>query len=714
MSPFSFKNYLSFLFSILFISSISSAQSQGSAEILFRPNLHSFMETQASILFELPEAGPAYVAIGTTPDDLDLQGSVERNSRFARHNQILSNLVRGQTYYFQVIAGDDFELSSDTYFFTHPGADGSTAAALYEEPESSPTLTLRGEPSVSDSNQTSARISFSLPERGPAVIAFGTSGDNLDQQGSIERSSRYADHRQTLSNLQDGQEYFYRVIGGEDFELESQIFTFTHRADSPAQPVQTQTPDPSPSTGTSISTTTRTTRGPEQEGVGAGTITRSGGTIYVEVGGRGNGGSVDSPMGDIQRAFDSARPGTTIYVKAGNYGNRRLTLAGSGSAGSPIILEGYRNTPGDSPFYGEFDHTSSINPNLMPLLDGGSRSNGSTGIRIEGRFVAVKNFQVTRFRNGVMGSGSNHTVDNIVAVSLGDPNQFYHGHGIFMTGPGRNFLVRNSTVVNAGAQAFTLSGRDSIYENNRAYCDDNSTGHDSATDYYFYMFNSYDNIFRNNYIERVGGLDHGGHGFHVRGEGERNLIENNIAVGMRSGIMVRHDGVRNNVYRGNRIYGGLSGSRVLRCDGLCWGITVRDAAGANLFENNHIEGTDFGIVLTDTHEQGQGQGGSLGNRFVNTTIRNVDNSAIEYMNGHLAASAGDPDSLSSDDVFINTTVDRASVVIQADHRTRNISIRGMRIRNVPVWLRSRAPRTISEFRPSLSDIVVEDRRFSVP
>jgi len=690
-----------------------------------KPQAYTLGISSTQIDFSLPDFAPAYIAFGTTPDQLDMNGPKEFSSKYKDHNQVLAGLVVGQKYYFRVRSGQQFQNSSHLYTFVHQGENGpaEVTSAYF-------SLELVGTPELHTRTSSSTKIDFTLQEKGPAYVAFGTSMDSLSQQGSVERGYEVDEHSQVLSGLIEGQRYYYQIVAGDNFQRRSAVMEFTHpnmlgqNESTATSALATSQPEPEPvaiampiqtnpsgaetsqAPETEITVTNNGNQSsqavqtrisiPEPQEVGAGQITGNATRVYVEVGGRGNGSSVSSPMGDIQRAFDSASPGTIIYVKAGNYGNQRLILEGNGSAGAPIILEGYRDRPGDSPRYGKFDHTSPINSSIMPLLDGGSRTNGGTAIRISGQYVALRNFQATNFRNGVFGSGRNHSVDNIVAVNLGDPEQFYHGHGIFMTGPGNRFLVRDSVVVNAGAQAYTLKASNSIFEGNHAYCDDNSTGHDSATDYYFNVTEAFDNIIRNNHIERVGDLDHGGHGFQVKGIGERNLFENNTAVNIDGGgISARHSEAKNNIFRNNTLIGGS-------------GILVRDEASGNLFENNTVEGSSYGIWITDSVERGR-NGASNGNTFRNNTIRNVRRSAIEYR-----STWGDPDSWSFDDVFDGITIDGAPVVFQADHRTRNITARNFRIRNVPTWVQSRSPRTPSEFTPNLSNITVQDNSFTVP
>ncbi|MDF1811549.1 MAG: right-handed parallel beta-helix repeat-containing protein [Verrucomicrobiales bacterium] len=575
----------------------------------------------------------------------------------------------------------------------NPTGDQSTASSFR----------LAQLPALNTTNETSTRMSFGLPEFAPAYITFGTSPDNLNTTGSKENSSKYKIHNQTLSNLVKGQRYYFSIRSGKDYASMSRLYSFVHPGASGQAEVNLEKVDPTPKkpvtetppppTATTITLPTPT------PGVGAGEITSSAGKIFVAVGGSGDGTSVNSPLGNIQRALDIAQPGQIVFVKAGNYGDQPLKFPRDGKSGKPIVLEGYRNAPGDSPSYSKFDHTSSINSSLMPLLDGGSRSHQGMAVGMYRKYIALKNFQITNFRHAVYGYGpSNVTVDNVVAVGIGDPNKTYNGHGIHFGGNAKKMLVRNSTVINATAEAITFSGTNSILEFNKVYCDDNSQEMNSNTDYYFILSGSYDNIVRNNYIERVGNLRHGGHGFSVKRNNERNLFEHNTAVNIGGGgYVVRWQGTKNNIFRNNKA---IRGS----------GILARDGAEGNLFENMTIQDTRRGIWIADTGEDSTNttKKASIRNTFRNITMKNVS-VGIEY-----DSYAGRTESHSENDIFDNITIDGAPTMFIVGHHTKNITFKNSKIKNVSTWATPEGARNLGEFDIKTSNNVVEDRKFSIP
>ncbi|MBN2560633.1 MAG: hypothetical protein JXQ75_06860, partial [Phycisphaerae bacterium] len=102
---------------------------------------------------------------------------------------------------------------------------------------------------------------------------------------------------------------------------------------------------------------------------------------------------IGGPFASCQRAADVERAGDHIYVKVGTYqpvgaDNWLIKIKHAGTAGSPIVWEGYRATPGDADDYlqahldllpedGTFD-------DYRPVLDGSVSSDD--GIMVDGGF----------------------------------------------------------------------------------------------------------------------------------------------------------------------------------------------------------------------------------------------------------------------------------------------------------------------------------------
>lgn len=418
-------------------------------------------------------------------------------------------------------------------------------------------------------------------------------------------------------------------------------------------------------------------------------------------GNNGNSGRTEAEaFQTISYGVSKLQPGDTLYVKAGNYGAATFGISKSGTASKPITIEGYRNAPGDNPRMVNFDHTSSHDASVMPLIDGGSGVVESTGIVISGNHVIVKNFQVTRYRFGAGVSGQNSVLDNIIATKMAIKSDAPYKGGAFYL-YGSNNTLRNSVGVDAGAQAITLFGSNHVAEFNKYYGTVNAD--ENGTDYYFIVNgdpsrNVYanDNVIRNNYIERVGNQVHGGHGFTVKKQGEGNLFEHNTAVNIRGGSFVaRHKAVKNNTFRNNTAERGL-------------GLAVRDGASGNVFSDNVTDGSSYGIWLFDAFEDPYNDGTSgEANRFENITIRGAT-AAINYGN-YTNTSA-----IARNNVFDNLTIDGATHLFWVEHYAQNEVIKNSTIKNVSNYARARSPRVLSDLDVTFQNSTCSNCGFTLP
>src|SRR5690606_28806667 len=119
--------------------------------------------------------------------------------------------------------------------------------------------------------------------------------------------------------------------------------------------------------------------------------------------------------------------------------------------------------PGDNPKL-DWEYGDSLNPKLMPLLDGGDRTTG-IGMTLHNRkHVNIKNIQITNYEIGLYAlNAHNVKVSNIVAMYFGDVNEEYHGKGIaFGTNNkkrmGSHNTIENSVVYNACAEGLSIYG----------------------------------------------------------------------------------------------------------------------------------------------------------------------------------------------------------------------------------------------------------------
>lgn len=396
------------------------------------------------------------------------------------------------------------------------------------------------------------------------------------------------------------------------------------------------------------------------------------GAYYVTTAGNdGNDGrSEANAFRTITHGVGVLSAGDTLYVKAGDYGNEEVSINASGSEAAPIVIEGYRVTPGDSPRIQRFDHTSEHDASVMPLLRGSSRASG-VSLRVHGDYVHLRNIQVTNFFGGVYVYGSYDVVDNVLATNFGDLASDYSGGGFWLEG--HHNTARNTVMVDAGGQGVTIQGHHHVYEFSKIYGTSNADA--NGMDYYLIIdgqtMQSDDNLVRNNYMERVGNVEHGGHGFNAEGDVERNLFENNTAVNLNGGgFMVRHSEVENNVFRNNTILGG-------------YGLLARDGAHDNLFENIRIIGARYPFWFIDTLEDPLNTEhiGGESNTFRNITIEDTRDSVF-YFVGH----SGRENTRSRDNVFENITLTGgAEFMFAGDHRTMNNVIRNSSFEGIERW-----------------------------
>ncbi len=337
---------------------------------------------------------------------------------------------------------------------------------------------------------------------------------------------------------------------------------------------------------------------------------------YVSLSGNNNnsGISVESAWRTISYAVSSSSPvkaGDTIFIRAGDYGNENIVIEKNGTRKKPIVILGYKEKPGDSPFL-EYKYGDTLNAKVMPLINGGDRTKG-VGIDINGAAnVNIQNIQITNYTSGIYtwSSSSNHLLlDNIIVMNVGDINDSYSGLGIGIIYADSN-IVRNCIVVNSCAEGISIVANNNLIENCRVYCDEDMT-EAASTDYYIVTEGNY-NTFRACMIERVGNLEHIGHGMGLKGNCQHNLFEDCIAKDMKGGCFyVRHRGTKYNEFKNCVAIGTLD-------DVL--GYLVRDGASYNQFNNCLSDSCTSGIYFMDTDEDDGAQYCGRHNTFNNCII----------------------------------------------------------------------------------------------
>ncbi|RZS99303.1 right-handed parallel beta-helix repeat-containing protein [Aquimarina brevivitae] len=367
-------------------------------------------------------------------------------------------------------------------------------------------------------------------------------------------------------------------------------------------------------------------------------------------------------------------PGDVVYIKAGNYGNENVVFETDGTARNQITFEGYLSSPGDSPKL-NWNYGDNLNPNVMPLLDGGDRTCG-IGITLNNRkYINLKNIQISNYEIGLYALKTYKVnVNNIVAMYFGDVNEDYHGKGIAFGWKYNQFVgshntIENCIVFNACAEGLSAYGNNNRINNCRIYSDDNSTGHKSAMDYYIHVGGN-NNIIENCYVERIGDLKHNGHGIDLKRDCENNIIRNCVAKNMKiNGYELRHRGVRNNL--------------IINCKAINCGYTVRDGASNNTIRNCVADGADSAILFFDTTEDEGAQYAGRYNVFENCIFRNTKENVIKFFHYNPATL-----SIIDNNTFMNCVFDGGEYLINADRENIDNKMVNCIVTNVQNYSRS--------------------------
>jgi hypothetical protein len=388
------------------------------------------------------------------------------------------------------------------------------------------------------------------------------------------------------------------------------------------------------------------------------TVPVFGTNYYVSTGGSdGNVGTpASSPWRHIAYAAGKVAAGDTVFVKAGNYGKELITFNTSGTSTAPIVFQGYKSSPGDNPDL-KFQPGMAFDASVMPLIDGGNRASG-TGMTVSGSYIAVRNFQIMSFNVGLVTTGHDELVENILVRNIGNADVNYSGVGIKFTNrpKGKNCVARNCLVYNSCSEGISVATSGCLVQNCKVYCDDAST-EKSPTDYYFIIGGpkeepaSQDEIttgsmIRDSYAERIGDLAHGGHGFIQIHYARNNRIVNCTAKGFAGdALSFKYPGSQYNEFDSCRVIG--SGHALV----------PRVGATHNTFRNCWVDGAAHGIsawneklgeVIEDT-------------RFINCVFANVQ-SNVFYFNPYHNTGNDDGSSPVKNNAMVNCVIYRAPVL----------------------------------------------------
>ena len=354
-------------------------------------------------------------------------------------------------------------------------------------------------------------------------------------------------------------------------------------------------------------------------------------------GDNGDPGTIGEPWATLTYAMSSSSgvgPGDTVYIKAGDYSPEEVDITISGTESQRITVLGYKTTPGDAK--DDWTYGDSHDSAEMPYYDG---DNGGNGIDFNNEeFITIKNIQLTEHLYGVRMDGGHNIIENFFVTECGDKAS-NNGYGIYLFGSKvylngtlygydadsckvMNCVVINSTLTNIA----TFSSYDTII-NCESYCDDNSTGVNSATDYYISNVGQKNNVIKDCYAYRIGDLGHSGHGIGIKGswvgssnpgggvDCENHRIEGCTVRNMKNeGFWIAHHNAINNVIDSCHAIKGEDG------------YVLRDSANNNTLTDCSADSMDYSstssaITFRDGTEDLEGYT-SVSNTFTRFLITN--------------------------------------------------------------------------------------------
>jgi len=348
-------------------------------------------------------------------------------------------------------------------------------------------------------------------------------------------------------------------------------------------------------------------------------------------------GTLAEPWATISYAMSTSSAvsaGDTINVKAGNYGNEEINFQKGGTEGNRITIRGYKTTPGDQP-KDDWTYGDAHDANEMPYFD-----NDFTGRAFdfqEHEYITLKNIQITEYNIGILVDGTYSIIENCYITECGVRSES-NGYGIRFYGnklpldgvdygcDADSSKIINCTIVNATLTNIRIDSDYDTIIGCESYCDDNSYGSNSATDYYIVSVGRIGNHIEDCYIERIGNLDHGGHGIgfkgswlgHSGGSGFTGVyLENNSIQGCTArniigeGFWVAHHNVRNNL--------------ITECHAITGGdaFVVRDSAHLNTFSYCSADSLQQGASNACAIEFKDGTEDVEGHTSVNNTFKYI-------------------------------------------------------------------------------------------
>lgn len=328
----------------------------------------------------------------------------------------------------------------------------------------------------------------------------------------------------------------------------------------------------------------------------------------------GNTGTEAKPWRTITYAATKAVAGDTVKIKGGNYGNEQVVVKNSGTAGKPIVFEGYDGWPvlGTLP-----------NPRTEPSTD-------KIGFRIWGPdYITVRNLKFTWYYECFRVDDSDYvTCENLWIEKCGATGA--GGSGIVYKYANYGKIL-NCTVIDCGGNNVFLSRAHYMLVDGITSLGTLAASDAYCTDYYCVMRCCHDNVVQNSYAEDKADTNKGNHGFIVKDvestvHSYNNVIKDCTAKSFEECFSVAHLAHDNQFIRchGDNSQKALRFNNVLNCRNGAYNNTFRECTGVS---------DNIMIGLSD-YAEGDYQTKS-NNKFINCRLKSTGKSnaiAINYWN----------------------------------------------------------------------------------
>ncbi len=410
---------------------------------------------------------------------------------------------------------------------------------------------------------------------------------------------------------------------------------------------------------------------------------------YVSVAGGGNGTSAGSPW-TLAEGLTNAVAGMTLNVAAGNYGSTPIVFSTSGAVGNPIIIKGYKTTANDIVTIdgqgSSFVYPGSVSATEMPLLEEArTDDNGvGTGLTITGNYVELHNFQIKYFRQGLITTGDNVVIKNVITEEQGNHNiayradtqgvtGFYQGWGILPEGD--NVQIINCFVLNAGAEGIKFQNMTNCTANGNKVYADIGTGPNqlptdgNPTDYYFLVGGNVTNSnFLNTTVYRTNGLAHFGHGIVAKSSDSFTASTGNVYDGFtitNTYLEMNFPNTQSWIARNGTIRAEAANNDART------GIRVANGASNGVFENIYLEKAN--IRFPDWDDGLSGDVDDTGNDCTfNNIVMRGDNVRSVVMFDAFGSTTQGTASSADNHTFNNCTFSDALFMFETNRKNSNI------------------------------------------